>query len=150
MFSVITIVLVFLSSWNLIWLLINKINGSLYIIWLLEEITNNSNKYCIFGLTFQSPLLWKVSPNIQYLLELFVISSNNQIMYKLLFILFIIKLYAQINIFKWYGYVFWGEKTKSHIRKLKNKPVSRYLTFQVLGTCDQTSAKKYMWPDLFM
>ena len=43
--------------------------------------------------------LWKVSPNIQYLLELFVISSNNQIMYKLLFILFIIKLYARINIF---------------------------------------------------
>ena len=37
--------------------------------------------------------LWKVNPNIQYLLELFVISSNNQIMYKLLFILF-------INIFK--------------------------------------------------
>ena len=59
-------------------------------IWLLEEITNNSNKYCIFGLTFQSPL--------QYLLKLFVISSNNQIMYKLLFILFIIKLYARINI----------------------------------------------------
>ena len=44
--------------------------------------------------------LWKVSPNIQYLLELFVISSNNQIMYKLLFILFIVKLYARINIFK--------------------------------------------------
>ena len=42
----------------------------------------------------------KVSPNIQYLLELFFISSNNQIMYKLLFILFIIKLYARINIFK--------------------------------------------------
>ena len=42
--------------------------------------------------------LWKVSPNIQYLLELFVISSNNQIMSKLLFILFIIKLYARINI----------------------------------------------------
>ena len=37
--------------------------------------------------------LWKVSPNIQYLLELFVISSNNQIMYKLLFILFIIYMY---------------------------------------------------------
>ena len=37
-------------------LIINKINRSLYIIWLLEEITNNSNKYCIFGLTFQSPL----------------------------------------------------------------------------------------------
>ena len=39
--------------------------------------------------------LWKVSPNIQYLLELFVISSNNQIMYKLLFILFIIKINLQ-------------------------------------------------------
>ena len=84
-------------------------------IWLLEEITNNSNKYCIFGLTFQSPLskcdngLWKVSPNIQYLLELFVISSNNQIMYKLLFILFIIKLYARINIFrKFYVLYFLG------------------------------------------
>ena len=37
-------------------LIINKINRSLYIIWLLEEKTNNSNKYCIFGLTFQSPL----------------------------------------------------------------------------------------------
>ena len=36
--------------------LINKINRSLYIIWLLEDIANNSNKYCIFGLTFQSPL----------------------------------------------------------------------------------------------
>ena len=30
--------------------------------------------------------------------KLFVISSNNQIMYKLLFILFIIKMYARINI----------------------------------------------------
>ena len=27
-------------------LIINKINRSLYIIWLLEEIINNSNKYC--------------------------------------------------------------------------------------------------------
>ena len=72
-------------------IIINKINRSLYIIWLLEEITNNFNKYCNG--------LWKVSPNIQYLLELFVISSSNQIMYKLLFILFIIKLYARINIF---------------------------------------------------
>ena len=54
-------------------LIINKINRSLYIIWLLEEITNNSNKYCIFWLTFQSPLS----------------KFNNQIMYKLLFILFI-------------------------------------------------------------
>ena len=34
-------------------IIINKINRSLYIIWLLEEIANNSNKYCIFGLTFQ-------------------------------------------------------------------------------------------------
>ena len=42
-------------------LIINKTNRSLYIIWLLEGITNNSNKYCIFGLTFQSP-------NVQYLL----------------------------------------------------------------------------------
>ena len=48
----------------------------------MEEITNNSNKYCIFG-------LMKVSPNIQYLLELFAICSNNQIIYKLPFILFI-------------------------------------------------------------
>ena len=73
-------------------LIINKINRSLCIIWLLEEITNDSNKYCIFGLTFQSHFdngLWKVSPNIQCLLELVVISSNNQIMYKLLFTLFI-------------------------------------------------------------
>ena len=45
----------------------------------MEEITNNSNKY--------------------YLLGLFVISSSNQVMYKLLFILFIIELYARINIF---------------------------------------------------
>ena len=42
--------------------------------------------------------LWKVSPNIQYLLELFVISSNNQIMYKLLFILFIMKKTTESNI----------------------------------------------------
>ena len=58
-------------------IIINKINRSLYIIWSLEEI--------------------KIIP--KYLLELFVISSSNQIMYKLLFILFIIKLYARINIF---------------------------------------------------
>ena len=41
-------------------LIINKINRSLYIIWLLEEITNNSNKYCIFGLTFQSKIWFSV------------------------------------------------------------------------------------------
>ena len=44
--------------------------------------------------------LWKVSPNIQYLLELFVVSSNNYIMFKLLFILFIIKQCTRINNFK--------------------------------------------------
>ena len=33
---------------------INTINRSLYITWLLEEITNNSNKYCIFGLTLET------------------------------------------------------------------------------------------------
>ena len=37
--------------------IINKINRTLYIIWFLEDITNNSNKYCIFGLTFQSPII---------------------------------------------------------------------------------------------
>ena len=66
--------------------------------------------------------LWKVSPNIQYLLELFVISSNNQIMSKLLFILFIIKLYARINIkyliSEKFGitdsYYFAGIRTDSH------------------------------------
>ena len=52
-------------------LIINKMNRSLY---MIIKVDNG---------------LWKVSPNIQYLLELFVISSNNQIMYKLLFILFI-------------------------------------------------------------
>ena len=58
-------------------LIINKINRSLYIIWLLEEITNNSNKY---------------------LLELFI-SSNNQVMFKLLFILFInIEIYSFLQI----------------------------------------------------
>ena len=32
---------------------------------------------------------------------------------------------------------------KITLRKLINKPVLRYLRFQVLGTCDQTGAKKY-------
>ena len=44
--------------------LINKINRNLYIIWLLEEMTNNSNKYCIFGLTFQSP--WTLESKSEY------------------------------------------------------------------------------------
>ena len=41
--------------------------------------------------------IWKVSPNIQYLLE--ILSSFSNKMYKLLFTLFIIKIYARINIF---------------------------------------------------
>ena len=36
---------------------------------------------------------------------------------------------------------------KITLRRLKNKPVLRYLRFQVLGTCDQTAAEKYMWAD---
>ena len=39
-----------------------------------QDIKNSNGKHYQNG-------LWKVSPNIQYLLELFVISSNNQIMY---------------------------------------------------------------------
>ena len=62
---------------------------------LLQEIQNTWKFYMDIR---KSIGLWKVSPNMQYLLELFVISSNNQIMYELLFILFIIKLYARINI----------------------------------------------------
>ena len=33
------------------------------------------------------------------------------------------------------------------LRRLKNKSVLRYLRFHVLGTCDRTGAKKYMWLD---
>ena len=62
----------------------------------------------VYGLTFQRPFstsihfqfengLWKVRPNIQYLLE--ILSSFSNKMYKLLFTLFIIKLHARINIF---------------------------------------------------
>ena len=44
--------------------------------------------------------------------------------------------------------IFFGVRNpKITLRRLKNKPVLRYLRFQVLGTCDQTGAKKYMWPD---
>ena len=41
---------------------------------------------------------------------------------------------------------FWEVRNpKITLTRLKNKPVLRYLRFQVLGTCDQGSAKKYMW-----
>ena len=33
---------------------------------------------------------------------------------------------------------------KISLKRHKNKPVLKYLKFQVLGTCDSTSAKKYM------
>ena len=33
---------------------------------------------------------------------------------------------------------------KITLRRLKGKPVLRYLRFQVLGTCDWTSDKKYV------
>ena len=36
---------------------------------------------------------------------------------------------------------------KITFRRRKNKPVLRYLRFQVLGTCDCTGAEKYMWQD---
>ena len=40
---------------------------------------------------------------------------------------------------------FWGLKNlKIKLRRVKNKPVLRFLRFQVLGTCDWTSAEKYM------
>ena len=52
---------------------------------------------CIIQNYFEN-WLWKVSPNIQYFLE--ILSPFSSEMYKLLFTLFIIKLYARINIFK--------------------------------------------------
>ena len=36
---------------------------------------------------------------------------------------------------------------KITLRRLKIEPVFRYLRFQVLGTCDQTHGKEYMWPE---
>ena len=43
---------------------------------------------------------------------------------------------------------FFGVRTpKITLRRLRNKPVLRYLRFQALGICDQTGTKKYMWPD---
>ena len=43
---------------------------------------------------------------------------------------------------------FFGVKNpKIRLKRLKNKPVLRYLRFQFLGICERTGAKKYMWPD---
>ena len=39
------------------------------------------------------------------------------------------------------------EIQKSHLKRVKNKPVLKYLRFQDLGTCDWIGVKKYMWPD---
>ena len=45
------------------------------------------------------------------------------------------------------GKFFGVRNSQITVRILKNKPVLRYLRFQVLGTCDRTGAEKYMWPD---
>ena len=45
------------------------------------------------------------------------------------------------------GKLFGVRNPKITLRRLENKPVLRYLRFQVLGTCDWTGAEKYMWPD---
>ena len=47
----------------------------------------------------------------------------------------------------WYGKSFGVRNPKITFRRLKNKPVLKYLRFQVLGTFDRTCAEKYMWPD---
>ena len=45
------------------------------------------------------------------------------------------------------GKFFEVRNPKITLRRLKNKPILRYLRFQVLGTCDRTNTKKYMWPN---
>ena len=52
---------------------------------------------CIIKNYFENGL-WKVRPNIQYFLE--ILSSSSSEINKLLFTLFLIKLYDQVNIFK--------------------------------------------------
>ena len=43
---------------------------------------------------------------------------------------------------------FYGVRnSKITLKRLRNKPVLRYLRIQVLGTCDWIGAEKYMWPD---
>ena len=74
----------------------------------LIEVSGNKVFLALMFLTFMICMiknyfkngLWKVSPNIQYLLE--ILSSFSNKMYKLLFTLFIIKLYARINIFNYF------------------------------------------------
>ena len=43
--------------------------------------------------------------------------------------------------------IFGVRNPKITLRRLKNKPVLRYLRFQVLGARDRTNAEKYMWPN---
>ena len=45
------------------------------------------------------------------------------------------------------GKFFGVRNLKIRPRRLKNKPVLRYLKFQILCTCDWTGAEKYIWPD---
>ena len=48
----------------------------------------------------------------------------------------------------WYGKFVGVRNPKVSLIRLKNKPVLiRYSIFQLLGTCDQTSTEKYMWPE---
>ena len=46
------------------------------------------------------------------------------------------------------GKFFGVRNPKITVRRLKNKPVLRYLRFQVLSPCDWTGAKEYIWPDI--
>ena len=43
------------------------------------------------------------------------------------------------------GEFFGVRNPKIILRRLKNKPVLRYLRYQVLGTCDWTGAEKYFF-----
>ena len=45
------------------------------------------------------------------------------------------------------GKFFGVRNPKITLRRLKNKPFSRNLGFQVLGTCEWTGVEKYMWLD---
>ena len=45
------------------------------------------------------------------------------------------------------GKIFVVGNPKIALRRLENKPVIRYLRFQILSTCDQSGAGKYIWPD---
>ena len=40
-----------------------------------------------------------------------------------------------------------GVRNPITLRRLKNKPVLRYLRFQILSVCDWAGAEKYMWTD---